>query len=494
MKVFLMYRNKNFNNKISFPWNSTDLINDFGLNNIFNAMALGDKFLFDIAMKTILNYEYDVDTVLYRQAVLKDCINNESTVRNIYSIISDSIDLAKKRYFWYNNTSMELIIDESIDVLNIFIDTMNKLRDIAGQSDKFNSNGFQSLFSIIKNEFTDEYLKIIKKHLDNLLFKNGVFISTALGTGNEGINYMLHIDGKKYGLHDIVFNKHYTYILPERDIAGAEEIGNIKKRGILRTSDVMKEATKNVMNFFESLKTELGFYIGSLNLYDKFKEKNYSICFPGIENKLSFSGLYDVSLSLVLNDKIITNDIHDNGDLYIITGTNSGGKSTFLRSLGEAWLMMQSGLFVGSNTFNADIRKGIFTHFKREEDNEINIGKFDEELKRMDDIIEHIKSNSVIFFNESFSATNAREGSEIAGGIINALIEKNIKIFIVTHMYELASKFLNDKNAVFLMAERKKDGGHTFRIIPGLPLKTSYGEDLYKKIFGESIEDITENN
>jgi hypothetical protein len=34
-----------------------------------------------------------------------------------------------------------------------------------------------------------------------------------------------------------------------------------------------------------------------------------------------------------------------------------------------------------------------------------------------------------------------------------------------------------------LRAERQSDGSRTFKLIEGEPLETSYGEDLYKKIF-----------
>jgi hypothetical protein len=44
-------------------------------------------------------------------------------------------------------------------------------------------------------------------------------------------------------------------------------------------------------------------------------------------------------------------------------------------------------------------------------------------------------------FNESFSATNEREGSEIARRIVAALLDGWVKVFFVTHMYELARGF-----------------------------------------------------
>ena len=91
-----------------------------------------------------------------------------------------------------------------------------------------------------------------------------------------------------------------------------------------------------------------------------------------------------------------------------------------------------------------------------------------------------------MLFNESFAATNEREGSEIARQITRALLEKQVKVFFVTHLYEFAHGFYEEgmENAIFLRAERKADGGRTFKLIEGAPLQTSYGEDLYKKIFG----------
>ena len=38
-------------------------------------------------------------------------------------------------------------------------------------------------------------------------------------------------------------------------------------------------------------------------------------------------------------------------------------------------------------------------------------------------------------------------------------------------------------NAIFLRADREADGTRTYKLSIGEPLQTSYGEDLYKRIF-----------
>lgn len=113
-------------------------------------------------------------------------------------------------------------------------------------------------------------------------------------------------------------------------------------------------------------------------------------------------------------------------------------------------------------------------------------GKFDEELSRMSAIVDHITPNSMILFNEAFAATNEREGSEIARQIVSALLEKRVKVFFVTHLYELAHGFYSQKmpGAIFLRADRQEGGTRTFKLIEGEPLQTSYGKDLYDRIFG----------
>ncbi|MFL7869967.1 MAG: hypothetical protein AB8I58_14150, partial [Anaerolineales bacterium] len=73
--------------------------------------------------------------------------------------------------------------------------------------------------------------------------------------------------------------------------------------------------------------------------------------------------------------------------------------------------------------------------------------------------------------------------------IVNALLERDIKVFFVTHLYDLAHSFYAKgmENVHFLRAERLPDGSRTFKLIEREPLPTSFGKDVYQKVFeGES--------
>jgi hypothetical protein len=60
-----------------------------------------------------------------------------------------------------------------------------------------------------------------------------------------------------------------------------------------------------------------------------------------------------------------------------------------------------------------------------------------------------------------------------------------LALFYVTHMYEFARRVHEQRaqNVLFLRAERLADGTRTFKVKEGEPVGTSYGADLYERIF-----------
>ncbi len=60
MKAFLMYRDRDFDLQQIFPPHEEALTQDLELNTLFNAMALGDKVLFEVAKKAVLSSVSDL--------------------------------------------------------------------------------------------------------------------------------------------------------------------------------------------------------------------------------------------------------------------------------------------------------------------------------------------------------------------------------------------------------------------------------------------------
>jgi DNA mismatch repair ATPase MutS len=147
-------------------------------------------------------------------------------------------------------------------------------------------------------------------------------------------------------------------------------------------------------------------------------------------------------------------------------------------------------MFVGASAFSASTCAGVFTHFKREEDPTMTRGKLEEELKRMSEIADTIRPTSLLLCNESFASTNEREGSEIGRQVVGAMTEGGVKVFYVTHLFDLARGFYRKQleTALFLRAERRPDRERTFRVLEGEPLPTSYGPESYRRIFGAAPE------
>lgn len=495
MKAFLMYRDRDFDVQQALPPQAQTVIQDLELSTLFAAMARGDKFLFEVARKAMLSSVSDLETIRYRQHILQDCLSHAEVVREIYALAVEAIESERKNFWGLLSKYPTMILHRSVEVLEMFISMLRKLRAIADQhAGTFASEGFTAFFAMLKKELDDDYFASVQEHLQVLKFRNGVLLSAGLGRGNKGINYILRKPAarKQNWIEQIFAEKPpvYGFRIDDRDESGSRALAELKDRGINLVANALAQSNDHILSFFLMVRTELAFYLGCLNLAEELESRQQPVTFPvpvaAGERRHAFEGLYDVCLALTSRHRVVSNRANADGkDLVVITGANQGGKSTFLRSIGLAQVMMQCGMFVPAKSFSANVCEGLFTHYKRQEDASMESGKLDEELKRMNEIVETIAPNALLLLNESFAATNEREGSEIARQVTMALVESGIKVFFVTHLYEFAHGLYESKleNALFLRAERRADGRRTFQLIEGEPLQTSYGKDLYRQIF-----------
>jgi len=474
------------------------LVQDLELDTLWRVMAAGDQYLYETAKRVVLSSLPTADAIRYRQQVLADALANREVVGELYELALQALDSDRKVGSLWGTAGADRILSRSVQVLKLHVEILKRLRALAAeQVPNFRSDGFSRFFQMLQEELSDDYIETVEQHLRQLEFRRGVLESAQLGKGFKGRHYTVRSGREQTWKDHLPFASHpesYSFTLHPRDEAGFRALEAIRARGINNVANAVAQSADHVKSFFAMLRIELAFYLGCINLHDRLAENEEPICYPEVlQDELAFRGqqLYDVCLTFHLESNAVGNDVTaDNKSLVMITGANQGGKSTFLRSVGLAQLMMQSGMFVGAEAFRANVCAGIFTHYKREEDDTMEGGKLDEELARMSEIAEQIRPGSLLLCNESFASTNEREGSEIARQVVRAMLAKQIKVFFVTHMYDLAHDFDAQRlgSALFLRAERQPDGSRTFRIGEGEPLPTSYGEDSYRRIFGASVD------
>lgn len=510
MKAYLMFRDRDFDPKAALPPNAKALEQDLELGVMLKVMSKEDEFLLGIARTALLAGQTDLETILYRQDALRDCLAHADTVRGLYATAVEAVGYQRRHWrstYDYPGGRLSRAV-ELVQALNTFLQQLRGVADADGQ--QFNSEAFRAFFEMIRRELDDSFFESVNEHLERLRFRGGTYISAHLGRGNREEPLILRksppprrslwqrilSDPPSTWFEDVWAEKPASYIfrLDPRDEAGARALSEIRDRGISLVANALDESVAHILSFFEMLRNELGFYVSCLNLAGDLGARNASFTFPEPapigERRFSSKGLYDVTLAISMDRGIVGNNIVADGkSLFVVTGANQGGKSTFLRSVGVAQMMMQCGLFVGASAFAADVVDGVFTHYKREEDSSMTSGKLDEELARMSEIANWIHPNSLLLSNESFAATNEREGSEIARQIVNALLAHRVKIVLVTHLYDLAHGFEanRDDGMFFLRAEREASGDRTFQLTEGDPLETSFGEDLYRQIFEKTL-------
>jgi hypothetical protein len=493
VKVRLMHADKDFEADRPLAAESAAVVEDLGLDQVLAAMADGDTFVLEVAKAAVLSPLAEADEIVYRQQVLADFLAHPDFARRLYSLAHEAVQSHKKMTFRSSNPPPESLRYYSVQSLELFVGHLARVRQLAEEhAPGLASPALVRLCSTISGELDDVYLKALEDCVNELKLSRGLLMSAQLGRANRGAGYVLH-KAPPAGLRDRLSRRRdvrNSFDVPDRDSQALRALADLRARGTNIAANAVAQAVDHIRAFFGCLHIELAFYIGCLNLTTALGTKGEPLCTPlplvGDGPGLRAEGLYDPGLSLRTAERTVGNDVNADGKtLVVVTGANRGGKSTFLRSVGLAYLMMQCGMLVAATSFAAHPCRRVFTHFKRDEGPSMERGKLDEELSRMSAAVSGISPGCLLLCNEPFASTNEREGSDIGRQVFVPLARAGVKVFLVTHLFDLAES-LYEKGpdyALFLRAPRQSSA-RDFRLVQGAPEPTAYGEDVYTRIFG----------
>lgn len=256
-----------------------------------------------------------------------------------------------------------------------------------------------------------------------------------------------------------------------------------------------------------ALEGELAFYLGAARLVRELRAAGYALNRPTIappEARLvHINGLYNLELALRLRAKPPTppnppapvpNDVgfDENGRVFVLTGPNRGGKTTFTRAVGLAFVLAQAGLPVPADAAQLSPVDLIFTLFPAAEQAQTGMGRLDEEAARLATIFRQATAQSLVLLNEPLGSTSPREALAIARDVLSGLRMLGARAILVTHLHELAhtveainAAVEGSSQVASLVAGASADdpndpehAARTYRVTPGLPDGRSYAADI----------------
>ncbi len=187
-----------------------------------------------------------------------------------------------------------------------------------------------------------------------------------------------------------------------------------------------------------------------INSFAGFCYSNPSYTFPEITEMNNYVHFELLGHPLINSNKRVCNDYHSegHGNIVMITGSNMGGKSTFLRTVGVNLVLALAGApccakYGQVNNLN------IYTSMRTQDNLMKGVSSFYAELNRIEKMLKLIESSQNIFFllDEMFKGTNSEDRHKGGFSLINQISELNASGIIATHDIELA-KLSENKSLV----------------------------------------------
>lgn len=197
-----------------------------------------------------------------------------------------------------------------------------------------------------------------------------------------------------------------------------------------------------------SFDREIQFYLAYLGFIDPLKKAGLPFCYPDVsaeDKRTHAEAAFDLALAAKLVPKrarVVGNDFSLSGPerVFVVTGPNHGGKTTFARMFGQIHYLASLGYPVPARRARLFLPDRIFTHFEREEDLAAHHGKLQEELYRIRDVLREATADSLLVMNESFSSTTLRDARFIGERVLEAMADLGMLGVYVTFVDELASR------------------------------------------------------
>lgn len=524
MKNFSLLYSENY--KSEYMTLPDEACNDLSLELICQTLS-GEVFEQNIIKNIMMKVERNPDTIRYRCDVFEDIMRFPKLREQIKSLLDELAylkDLEKSVKDATAAPVWQLI--NRLQELDIYVNCISQINDCLSEND-IHSEGLKNLKEFVNSIYNESGFEYLREDIKSLVNEIGAVRSISLGVNLDSrlrpievgivsindepfskpnfLNKFLDFSAKKSEIHSGANFDGMVKIHTVGKVTGEDPLMNNLSRTVTEMLSTTVKQLKSKLSKYVNISgysltkmiPEFIFYIRWADLIDKVLASGVPMCKPTItdtlKRELSAKGIYNFKLALQkISGKdidIICNDIDFNGNqrIFIMTGPNRGGKTTFTQAVGLAFLLAQCGIYVPAESATLSPVDNIYTHFPADENQTVNLGRLGEESKRLSEIFAVATNESLLLFNESLATTSFAEGLYIAKDVVKALRFLGARTIFNTHMHELACNLdiintqIEGDSAVASLITGIHDGQRSYKVYLAPPEGVSYAQDIAKK-------------
>lgn len=476
--------------------NALHFLSDLNLDQIIDAITFGkEEYNLKPFFLTPLS---DLDQIEYRHEIMQD-VEKTDLIENLKSFAENMqrmrkfLTIAEKLYYKYQKERLFL------DAVKIYCDSVSTLEKFLSKG-KIKSQGFLAFREYLTNYLQSERFNTLYKETNKII------------ADLSSVKYCVHINGLRVQVQNYNSETDFSAEIEEsfaKFKQGAVKNYLVKYSHQMEMNHVESQILDGVASlypeFFLQLDIfneknrafqdqtivlfdrEIQFYIAYLD-YIATINKSLKFCYPTIsiteKEVYSYDG-FDLALAKKLiqeNSSVICNDFYlqQKERILIISGPNQGGKTTFARTFGQLHYLASIGCPVPGRKAKFFLFDKLFTHFEKEESIKLLRGKLEDDLIRVNDILNKCTPNSIIIMNEIFTSTTLQDAIFLSKKILERIIQLDLLCVWVTFIDELAS-FSEQTISMVSTISAENPSLRTFKIVRSPANGLAYALSLAEK-------------
>jgi hypothetical protein len=458
-----------------------EIFSDLNLDQVVEAITSGReeynlKPFFYLPLQTVeaINYRYDVLRDLENPELVADIRSFAGEMRRMRNFRAQECKLYYKRQkqSWF------------LDAVEAYCNAVKRLSYDLMRSE-LHSRGFHNLCSYLS------------RYIESQEFGDLIGDTQKLKDGLKAITYSLRITDKQiavspygaepdYGadvLHtfekfsqgaakEYRFDSRSTPDMNHVEAAVLDLVAKLHPEIFLFLEQYSNRHSNYLNTTVAALDREVQYYLACLEYVQHCKQAGLDFCYPVVSDQskeVVGKDVFDLALANKLvkeHAPVITNDFYLRARerIFVVSGPNQGGKTTFARTFGQLHYMASIGCPVPGSEARLFLFDRLFTHFEKEEDIRNLSGKLEDELIRIHRILECATPNSILIMNESFLSTTLSDALFLSRQIMQQIIARNMLCVSVTFLDELAA--MSETTVSMVSTVNPKDPAlRTFKVI-----------------------------